>query len=626
MISAVVNHLWQSTVFAILAGLLTVAFRRNRAQVRYWIWLSASVKFLVPFSLLLTLGSYFARTPAAEAIPAPAINSKVVQVVEPFPEIPSPALSPQTHGDWIPIALMSLWACGLAGVVLIRLRGWQRIRAAVRASTPMEIKFPVPVRSTTRPLEPGVVGIFRPLLLLPAGILGRLSPNHLESILAHELCHVRRRDNLTAAIHMIVEALFWFHPFVWLISARLVEERERACDEAVLELGSEPQIYAESILKTCEFCVESPIACASGVLGSDLKKRIVRIMTQSLARKLRLRSKLVLGGAGITAVVIPLVIGLMCAPLLRSQSSQHTAGALPSFEVATVKPLPPNSMDKVNAEARAGKMPKFVSIDGAQASFTYSSLKSLIAYAYTVKPYQITGPAWLDKDNREDKLFDVVGKIPSGATQSDIPKMMQSLLQDRFKLAAHWGTEERPVLALVVGTDGPKLKESTEALVPVDVNAPLAPHQMRANAPDGAILMTMSRDGTMVQNMGTRGTITSRFHADTQTTTLDCTGVTMAVLVSRLTGLFRSRGEDHIVMDMTDLKGHYDFSVAIDTPRLAPTQPADANESSAPQASEPSGGSSLSSSLKQMGLKLEPRKAPMPQLIIDHAERIPTEN
>ena len=167
MTSAVVNHLWQSTVFAVLAGLLTVAFRHNRAQVRYWMWFSASVKFLAPFSLLLTLGSYFARSHRGEPFAAPAINYKVVEVVEPFPETPSPALSPQTHGDWIPIALVSLWACGLAGVVLIRLRGWQRIRAAVRASTPMEIKFPVPVRSTIPPFGAGRRWDFQALAATP---------------------------------------------------------------------------------------------------------------------------------------------------------------------------------------------------------------------------------------------------------------------------------------------------------------------------------------------------------------------------------------------------------------------------------------------------------------------------
>lgn len=75
----------------------------------------------------------------------------------------------------------------------------------------------------------------------------------VEAILAHELCHVRRRDNLAVALQMVVEALFWFHPLVWWLEQRLVDERERACDEEVIRLGSEPQSYAESILKTCEF-------------------------------------------------------------------------------------------------------------------------------------------------------------------------------------------------------------------------------------------------------------------------------------------------------------------------------------------------------------------------------------
>jgi uncharacterized protein (TIGR03435 family) len=283
-------------------------------------------------------------------------------------------------------------------------------------------------------------------------------------------------------------------------------------------------------------------------------------------------------------------------------------------------------MDKVNTEARAGKLPKFENIDGAQASFTYISLEDLIARAYGVKLYQITGPAWLHKDYKQDKLFDVVGKIPSGASKSDVPKMLQSLLAERFKLAAHWVTEERPVLALVVAKDGPKLKESTEALVPVDENSPLKPYQMRFDTPDGTVLTTVNRDGTMIQNMGTRGTITSRPITKAYTFTLDCAGVTLGELVGRLTGTFQSRGEDHVVVDMTGLKGHYDFSVVIDSPPLAPTPGADANASPASLASEPSGGSSLSSSLKQLGLKLEPSKAPMLQLIIDHVERNPTEN
>ena len=124
----------------------------------------------------------------------------------------------------------------------------------------------------TRRSNLGVFGILSPVLLWPRRIAERLGDEQVEAILAHELSHVRRRDNLAAALHMIVQALFWFHPLVWWLGARLVDERERACDEEVIRLGSEPQVYAESILKTCEFYVESRLACVAGVTGSDLKQ------------------------------------------------------------------------------------------------------------------------------------------------------------------------------------------------------------------------------------------------------------------------------------------------------------------------------------------------------------------
>jgi len=72
--------------------------------------------------------------------------------------------------------------------------------------------------------EPGVVGILRPVLLLPEGILDQLDQTQLDALLAHEFCHVRRRDNLTAAIHMVVQAIFWFHPLTWWIGVRLLTE------------------------------------------------------------------------------------------------------------------------------------------------------------------------------------------------------------------------------------------------------------------------------------------------------------------------------------------------------------------------------------------------------------------
>jgi TonB family protein len=122
-------------------------------------------------------------------------------------------------------------------------------------------------------------------------------------------------------MHMVVEAIFWFHPVVWWLGARLVEERERACDEEVLRLGNEPEIYAESILKTCEFCVASPVACVSGVTGADLKQRIVRIMTRRSVDKLGFLKKLLLVAIGTGAVAVPIITGLIQVPVATAQAA-----------------------------------------------------------------------------------------------------------------------------------------------------------------------------------------------------------------------------------------------------------------------------------------------------------------
>ena len=173
----------------------------------------------------------------------------------------------------------------------------------------------------------------------PEGIIERLTPSQLEAVLAHESCHVRRRDNLTAALHMIVEGVFWFHPVVWWISAELVKERERACDEDVLRLGSQPQVYAEGILSICKFYVDSPLACVSGVTGADLKKRVKLIMRNHVGDPLNTWGKLFLAAAGVLALALPVVFGLLNATPshAQSQAENNSAGVKASFESAGIK-------------------------------------------------------------------------------------------------------------------------------------------------------------------------------------------------------------------------------------------------------------------------------------------------
>jgi tetratricopeptide (TPR) repeat protein len=203
---------------------------------------------------------------------------------------------------------------GFVTVLIFWVREWRRIRSALKAASPLDLKTPIPALSSPERIEPGVVGIFRQVLLLPQGMIDRLTPAQLEAILFHELCHARRRDNLAAAIHMLGEALFWFYPPVWWIERKLVAEREKACDEEVLRVLREPEAYAQAILNVCKFYKESPIVCVSGVTGSNLRKRIEAIMGQRIVRNLGLGKKVLLAAAATMAVAGPIFLGLMNAP------------------------------------------------------------------------------------------------------------------------------------------------------------------------------------------------------------------------------------------------------------------------------------------------------------------------
>jgi hypothetical protein len=129
------------------------------------------------------------------------------------------------------------WALGFLGISGAWWIRWRRIRDAVHAGSHPQLEIPIRAVSSPTSLEPGVFGVLRPVLMLPEGMFDRLTPPQVEAIIAHALCHVRHRDNLVTALHMFVETVFWFLPLLWWVGKRIVEERERACDEEVLRLG-----------------------------------------------------------------------------------------------------------------------------------------------------------------------------------------------------------------------------------------------------------------------------------------------------------------------------------------------------------------------------------------------------
>jgi uncharacterized protein (TIGR03435 family) len=271
---ALADHLWQSTLFALVAGVLTLALRKNSAHLRYSLWLAASLKFLVPFSLLVAIGGHLSwrHSSAASAGGLYVVEEVGRPFTSALPLAHPPVRALAATGTalpWLPI-LFGVWLCGFLIVLFIWIARWSRISATIRSAAVLkegrevstlrrlerlaEMPMPMNILLSRGPLELGVFGILRPVLLWPHSISEHLDDAHLEAVLAHELHHVRRRDNLAAGIHLVVEAIFWFHPLVWWLGSRLIDERERAFgllnatpSHAEDQLGGAPKFASVSI-------------------------------------------------------------------------------------------------------------------------------------------------------------------------------------------------------------------------------------------------------------------------------------------------------------------------------------------------------------------------------------------
>jgi uncharacterized protein (TIGR03435 family) len=295
-----------------------------------------------------------------------------------------------------------------------------------------------------------------------------------------------------------------------------------------------------------------------------------------------------------------------------------------AFDVASVRPAAPIDQATMLATLRSGRRPQTMKIEGSRATYTYMSLKELIAYGYKVRAYQVSGPDWLATDR-----FDIAAKLPDGASKDDVPAMMQAMLIDRFKLAAHLETKDHPVLGLVLAKGGSKLTEAP-APAPRDPDAPLKPGETRVDSIDGPIILAKNTDGSTTYNMGVRGAFTLKVDGDTGTLHLTGNGMTLPGLAMMLTTLGGGNGRQ--VVDMTGLNGHYELAVEFSLSDLVnslrdqgldiPGRP----DGPGASASDPGGDTTVSDALAKLGLKLEKSHAMIQQLIVDHAEKDPTEN
>jgi len=350
----------------------------------------------------------------------------------------------------------------------------------------------------------------------------------------------------------------------------------------VVRLGHEPQIYAETILKACRMFLDSPLTCMAGVTGSNLSKRIERIMADVPSEALTPMRKAVVAAVPVLVVVIPVSIGALTAPPIRAQQASAPTGVNAEFEVASVK---------MNKSGLAGKV-SIQTLPGGRFSAENVTLRQLIRNAYMLQDVQIAGgPKWLDEER-----FDIVAKAggdglgdPFVAEQTREPSrwqmMLRALLTDRFKLMAHREPRELPYYALLVsrrdGGFGPSLKRSD-----VDCATPDGPQHC------GLRLMP----GNMTAN-----------------------SASMTQLANSLSAFV-----GRIVFDRTELPGNFDFTLKWTPDQIPAGLERKAAAMNLPPI-DPNGPSIFTAVQEQLGLKLDAVKGPIDVLVIDRAEH-PTEN
>jgi uncharacterized protein (TIGR03435 family) len=302
-----------------------------------------------------------------------------------------------------------------------------------------------------------------------------------------------------------------------------------------------------------------------------------------------------------------------------------------AFEVASIKPAGPLNP----AAIQSGKLRIGMKVDGAICDIGSFSLRDLIRTAYEVKDFQISGADGLGTVMSATR-FNIQATMPPGTTEKQVPQMLQALLAERFKLVIHRDTKEHSVYALVVGKGGPKMKaaEPEPPPAPKDPDATDAPPEPKKGETiigQGSSQMRIS--GSMESGKGVtmKGGPMGQMKmsmADGKMH-MEAAKMTMALLTEMLTSFV-----DRPVVDMTELTGDYQVALDLSMDDLknavkaagmgAMMGTSDAGKGLA-DASDPS-GSSIFTSIQQLGLKLDPRKAPLVTIVIDHVEKSPTEN
>jgi uncharacterized protein (TIGR03435 family) len=298
--------------------------------------------------------------------------------------------------------------------------------------------------------------------------------------------------------------------------------------------------------------------------------------------------------------------GFLIAFVYGSAFAQTTEAPV-AFEVASIKPSPPPDGRGMRVGGTGGPGSK----DPGRWTVQNMSLSNLVTMAYNLKRYEYSGPSWLDAER-----FDITAKVPEGATREQFRQMIQNMLRERFGLQVHREKKELQGYDLVVAKNGPKLSESVpeppqpEGTGRGTASMPGPPGPPRLDK-DGFPELPPGRGSMMIMM---NGRARSRQHESTSEQIAN-------MLANQLS---------KPVTDATGLKGKYDFTLTWSTGngmRAVPPPPGGGPES--PLANMPdtdSGPTIFGAVQEQLGLKLESKKVTIELVVVDHIEKIPTEN
>ncbi|MEP7354683.1 MAG: M56 family metallopeptidase [Acidobacteriota bacterium] len=307
-----IEHLLWSTATALIGLAFAWLLRNRSAAIRFNILFIASLRFAIPTPWLTSAGSSLVKRMPAPVVATVQHAAVAIAAYPPFQTAsPMPArigstsqistqIATASRPDTVqPIPILPIaWALGTLLVLIrvvrclhveipeVRTSSELELAALQRVSERLGMRSTPTLRIVAQQLVPGALGIWRPTVVLPDRLSEQLTDAELRSVLAHEVAHVLRRDNLTATIARTIIAVFWFHPLVHLLMRSMLIEREMACDELVLTQSTEREHYLSGIAKVCQQSLAQSHSYA-GITGSNLKQRLEHIQSMSTSGAVR---------------------------------------------------------------------------------------------------------------------------------------------------------------------------------------------------------------------------------------------------------------------------------------------------------------------------------------------------